>query len=145
MVRKAVVILALAFATSASAQSANTQCRWIGSIWSCDTRGQGVTTPQPIDPGAVLRSGAALVPDYPESEPRQRAQPDSPTPFPPPTSLSGKYGIDADRRAFLDATLHYCRLGAPIANIPADQRAVAGAICYAYDQGRIAEIAGTKR
>lgn len=161
MVRKAVIALAL-LPASAMAQNVNTQCRWIGSLWSCNTN-PGISAPAPLDPAAALAAGAALVPNLAEQDMRQREmrlreremrlrekavrEQDTPRPvtaIPPPASLSDKYGIDAARRDFLGSLLDHCRSGAPLSAVPADRRELTGSFCYAFDQGRIDEITRSK-
>ena len=139
MVRKAALIAIGLLALPASAQTTNTQCRWIGTIWSCESQPSGVQIPAPLDHGAILRSGAAVVPPY-QPVPRQ-----PPIPAPPPVNATQRYGISPDSRRFVELALIYCRTGAPIADLPEDQQAISGALCYAYDQGRIAENAGDRR
>jgi hypothetical protein len=169
MVRKAIVILALAFATSASAQNTTTNCRkdYFGNV-TCDTTERpGINwglLGQQQNQGQVLQSGANAVPNYAEQQLRLRelqlrerelklreqAAREAPTQsppvaIPPPVSLQQKYVMNGDQQRYLDTVLLYCGTGAPISNLPANTQAMTGAICYAYDQGRIAEITGTKR
>lgn len=160
MVRKAALI-ALALA-SGPAVAQSTQCRWIGNVWSCNQT--GIKIPAPVDQAAQLAAGAALVPDLAEQDMRERemrlreremelreqAVRNSPEPRPSPTippsaGLQQRYGIATKDQQFLDLALMYCRTGAPIADIPEAQRTITAALCYAYDQGRIAEIVGDKR
>lgn len=160
MVRKAAVIALALAAAPADAQS--TQCRWVGSIWSCNQT--GVQVPAPVDQSAQLAAGASLIPSVAEDDMRERElrlreremelreqalrNPPAPPPsaaIPPPVGLQQKYGIATKDQQFLDLALMYCRTGAPIADVPEDKRAITGALCYAYDQGRVAEIGGNKR
>lgn len=103
----------LALATSqATAQTTSTQCRWIGNIWSCTGQTQQPSSPAPVDQGAILRSGASIVPPY---------QPDTPRPSQiPPLSpqavakiganaYKGPYGLDANGRSDLDLIVEQCR------------------------------------
>lgn len=50
-------------AVPASAQQTN--CRWVGSTWTCNSA-------QPIDQGSILRSGQQAVPDYNDMLLKQR-------------------------------------------------------------------------
>lgn len=80
-----------------------------------------------------------------ELEARERALKQSeaspaPGAIPPPVSLSGKYGMDANGSVFINSLLDHCRSGTDIKSLPADRQQLVGIVCYAFDQGRIAEI-----
>lgn len=164
MVRKAVIALAL-LPVSAFAQSSTTNCQkdYFGNV-TCQTNQNPGIDWSKANQGTVLQSGANSVPNYAEQQMRQRelrlrerelqlreqaardaAKPaPPPAAFPPPTSLTGKYGVDAERKAYLDTVLMYCRTGAPLKDVAADQQMITGALCYAFDQGRIDEITRSK-
>lgn len=164
MVRKAIVILAL-LPVGAAAQNSTTNCRTdpFGNV-TCQTQQQPGIDWSRANQGQVLQSGANSVPNYAEQQLRQRElqlrerelqlredaarkapAPAPPAAIPPPGDLQQKYVMNGDQQRYLDTVLLYCTTGAPISNLPANNQAMTGAICYAFDQGRIAEISGTKR
>lgn len=165
MVRKAALILALGAAFPASAQSSTTNCQrdYFGNL-SCQTQQNSGIDWSLANQGKVLQSGANAVPNYAEQQLKRREmelrerelrlkeqalrQAESPPQAAKPVTAAdgnGKYGLASGMRGYIDLLIQYCRTGAPIADVPDDKREIAGALCYAYDQGRIAEIVGDKR
>lgn len=159
MVRKAALIIGLTLATPAAAQSSTTNCQkdYFGNVTCNTTQTQGINW-------GLLNQPPSPQPNYAEQQLRQRelrlrerelklreqaareaeAAP-PPAAIPPPTSVSGKYDMSASQRSFVDIVLQYCVNGTPIGDVPEDRREITGAFCYAYDQGRIAEITRDKR
>ncbi len=52
-------LIACLLATAANAQATN--CRWIGSVWSCNA---SPSESNPLDYGAIIQSGRDAVPSY---------------------------------------------------------------------------------
>lgn len=131
--KRLATFIAAAIALPASAQTTSTQCRWIGNVWSCDSQTQSTA---PIDQGAILRSGAASVAPVKPSPPR-----DQPTPIPPPIDIKARYGLDRGGVELIAEMIKACpaRDGGRVRleDYPEDSRSLIGAICYAYDRGRI--------
>lgn len=69
--RKLIFVAALALGGTASAQT--TDCRWIGSVWSCNTnQPPPLSSANPLNYGDAMRAGQALVPDYQQQELRRQ-------------------------------------------------------------------------
>lgn len=131
---KRLAILALAIAAlPASAQTTNTQCRWIGNIWSCDSQTKQKPT-TPLDQGAILRSGAAIVPPY---EPNQT--PDPLPVAPPAVDIEHRYGLTVEQTALVRNLLKNCPeddySAIKFNRIEEESRALVATLCYAFDQG----------
>lgn len=130
-------------ALPASAQTTSTQCRWIGNIWSCDSKTDQPTT-APIDQGAILRRGSAVVPPYqPQTVPRTVPQPD--TSYRPGSYLNAAGGIQApDVRLFMEA-VQQCQAdhGKPLKDAwlgrSESNRRDYQMMCLAYTMGRTDE------
>lgn len=141
---KRIAIFAAALvATTAAAQNTSTQCRWIGNIWSCDSKTQQPTT-APADQGAILRGGAAVVPPYqPRPAPQPVPQPD--VGYRPGSYLNAAGGIQApDVRLFMEA-VQQCQAnhGKPLKdawlNRSESDRRDYQMMCLAYTMGRTDE------
>lgn len=61
MLKRAVLVL-LILTSPAAAQDTRTQCRWVGTNWTCDTKRSG------IDFSKGLQDGQNLVPNYADQE-----------------------------------------------------------------------------
>lgn len=72
MVRAAALTIYAVLAMPVAAQTTTTDCRWIGNIWSCDSRARGPQRVEPVDQAATMKAGAELVPDLAEQELRRR-------------------------------------------------------------------------
>lgn len=146
---KRFAILLLAAATPAVAQDTNTQCRWIGTTWSCDSQ-QSRADRGPID---YLSAMGGLGPSYEDTELKQqqiqqnrnilemqeaqlRAMKKAEESASRPPSAE-TYHLEPKAITGLNALLSLCpSLAGDLASVPDADRRVVQALCYAHAKGQ---------